>query len=290
MAVQNTNYLQDGIAAAYIRDLDENGDPTGNFLELRGINAADLQRQTTEREVPAKNTRLRKDSKTVAYEGDVTMGCMRADMLEYFLPGELVVAGNKVTFSEKVNKQPKKFALYLISDAIGVNDEAGAIGELYRNCTATNFQNAKSNAEYVSFVASISAEPKDGIDARELIFDADSLPFNVTNDTTAPTVSSTTPTNGATGVAVSAAPTVAFSESMKESSLNGIKLVTKSTGIPVSATISYAETAGPAYTATVTPAADLAASTEYMLLIPSTVRDANGVYKAADQFVEFETA
>jgi len=293
VSVQNTNYLQDGTRAGYIRELDENGDPTGNFLELRGINAADLQRVVTERTVPAKNTRLRKDSKVEAYEGDVQLACLRADMLEFFLPGELSVVGNKATFTEKVNKQPKRFALYIESDAVGVNDEAGAIGEFYPQVTATNFQNAKTSGEYVSFVATLSAEPKDGTDARQIIFDGDSTPFNVTNDTTAPTVSSTTPTAAATGVAVGANITVEFSESMNESSLSNIKLFAKGTGAVVSATLTYTETGGPpvdTFTATLNPASDLSASTDYVLMIPASVRDANGVYKAADQFVEFATA
>jgi Big-like domain-containing protein len=286
VAVQETNYLQDGTRAGYIRALDENGDPTGNFLELRGINAADLQRVVTERIVPAKNTRLRKDSKLEAYEGTVSLACLRADMLEYFLPGETSISGNKVTFTEKVNQQPKRFALYIESDAVGVNDEPGAIGEFYPQCTATNFNNAKTSAEYVTFEVTVSAEPKDGTDARQFVFDEDGLPFNVSGDDTAPTVSTATPANSATDVAIDANLVLVFSQDMNENSLKNIKMWDPDTGTPV--VLALDSYVSGTKTATFTHA-DFTNNNEYEYMVPDTVRNAAGVYKAADEFYRFTT-
>ena len=85
-------------------------------------------------------------------------------------------------------------------------------------------------------------------------------------DTTAPTVSSTTPANGATGVAV----TATFSEAMDPATITTATF-TLSGGGAVTGAVTYAGT-----TATFTPTASLAYSTPYTATITTGARDLAG--------------
>ena len=92
------------------------------------------------------------------------------------------------------------------------------------------------------------------------------------NDTTAPTVTSTTPANGATGVAVGVSPTAVFSESMDPSTLttSTFTLVKQGTSTPLAAAVSYD---APSRTATLDPTAALELSAAYT----ATVKGGSGV-------------
>lgn len=289
MAVATTPYSQDGINAGWIRNLDSSGDPTGNYLELKGFNAANLNREVTTRTLLSNNTTYKETSKVQKYSGTVTLVALRADMLEYFLPGALVIDGTVATFTETVSGQPTKFAMYLKSDADGESGEAGAIGEFYYDCQVTNFTNPKVTGEYVSFEATITALAKSG-NIRQMIFDSSSVVFNTSGDSTAPTVSSVTASAGtwSGSVATTANIVITFSESMKEADLANIKIYAKSTG----ALVAYAGTYdnGDPYTWTMNPTSDFSSATDYVVHIPDTIRDANGVYLAAPEFHDFTTA
>ena len=111
-----------------------------------------------------------------------------------------------------------------------------------------------------------------------------------TADTTAPTVTATSPAAGATGVAVTANVTGTFSEAMNASSITSstFTLQTGSTAVP--AAVTYDSTAK---VATLNPNADLAAGTTYTATIKggtSGVKDAAGNALAADKTWTFTTA
>ena len=96
-----------------------------------------------------------------------------------------------------------------------------------------------------------------------------------TANTLPPTVVSTTPTNAANGVAPSISPTVTFSRAMDGASINASSLTfAPEGGAAVAATVTY----DPAtLTATLTPAAALAAGTDYVLSLSSAIRAADHV-------------
>ncbi|MGF9647880.1 Ig-like domain-containing protein [Pseudarthrobacter oxydans] len=108
-------------------------------------------------------------------------------------------------------------------------------------------------------------------------------------DTTAPTVTATSPTAGATGVAASTNVTGTFSEAMTSSTVSSSTFTLTGPGTtPVSAAVTYAGNV-----ATLNPAADLAASTLYTATIKggaSGVKDAAGNALAADRTWTFTTA
>ena len=91
-------------------------------------------------------------------------------------------------------------------------------------------------------------------------------------DTTRPTVTSTTPTGGATGVAVTTSITATFSEAIKSSTIITSSFILKTiTGTGIPGTISYISTDGK--TATFKPSSSLSVSTSYTItLSPSTAR------------------
>ena len=94
-------------------------------------------------------------------------------------------------------------------------------------------------------------------------------------DTTAPTVTSTTPTNGATGVAVGVSPTATFSEPIDPATLttSTFTLVKQGVGTPLAATVSYDD---PSRTATLNPDVSLEPDATYAVTVEGRSRRHRG--------------
>lgn len=286
MAVDTIPYSQDGITGGWIRALGSNGDPTGAYLELAGINAANFQREVATRTLLGNNTTYKEDSTFQKFTGTVTVWAQRADLLAYCLPGSLSVVGNKATFTETATGLPTRFALYIKSGADGENGEDGVIGEIFPNCICQNWQNAKTSGEYVGFELTVTAIANSAGTVRQLIFDQDEVAFDTAaTDTTAPTIDSVSPADSATGVAVDATVTVTFDEAMILSSLSGIKIYNPSTG----AVVSTGVTLNAAKTVATVAHSDFATSTTYNLLVPDTCRDLAGNAIGTIQETSFTT-
>ncbi|MEV8096110.1 Ig-like domain-containing protein [Kitasatospora sp. NPDC085879] len=107
-------------------------------------------------------------------------------------------------------------------------------------------------------------------------------------DTTAPTVTGTTPAAGATGVAVGTPVKFSFSEPLDPATVTASALTLKTTtgGTPVAGTVSYDAATG---TAVLTPGADLALTTGYTATVQG-VKDLAGNTLAAPVSVSFTTA
>ena len=110
-------------------------------------------------------------------------------------------------------------------------------------------------------------------------------------DTTPPTVTATTPVNGATGVALGMGPTATFSETMNASTLNTstFTLIKQGTSTPLPATVTY-DSSG--LTATLDPNASLEASTSYTATLEggaSGAKDVAGNALASDFSWTFTT-
>jgi hypothetical protein len=105
-------------------------------------------------------------------------------------------------------------------------------------------------------------------------------------DTTAPTVVSTVPANGASNVAVDTTVTVTFSEAMKASTITtgSFTLVADSTS--VSGSVSYNSGT---YTATFTPSADLSEDTTCTATLSTAITDAAGNPLASAYSWSFDT-
>jgi hypothetical protein len=113
-------------------------------------------------------------------------------------------------------------------------------------------------------------------------------PENITGppgDTTAPTVSSTNPANGAVGVAVI---TASFSEAMNASTITTATFAMSGPGAaPITGTIAYNAST---YIATFTPSSALAPSTAYTATITTGAKDAAGNALATNHAWNFTTS
>ena len=113
--------------------------------------------------------------------------------------------------------------------------------------------------------------------------------FTTALDTTAPTILSTSPANGATGIVVSSVVTVTFSEAMDLTTINGtnIKLSVTSPSSSVAGIVSYNTTS---HVATFTPTSALTANTNYTATVTTGVKDAAGNPLAINGSFTFTTA
>jgi Bacterial Ig-like domain/Right handed beta helix region/FG-GAP repeat len=105
------------------------------------------------------------------------------------------------------------------------------------------------------------------------------------SDTTAPIISSTQPSDGATDVAVNISLLATFSETMDPDTLTTANFTLSSGGTPVTGTVGHSAT-----TVTFTPSTDLAPVTAYTATITTGVKDAAGNPLAADYTWSFTTA
>jgi len=107
--------------------------------------------------------------------------------------------------------------------------------------------------------------------------------------TGAPTVTSTSPANAATGIGTGIAPTATFSRAMNAATItsSSFTLVPTGGGGPVAATVTYDSASN---TATLTPTAPLTASTTYTATIDTTVKASDGTPLASPFTWSFTTA
>jgi hypothetical protein len=105
-------------------------------------------------------------------------------------------------------------------------------------------------------------------------------------DVTPPTITGSTPANGATNVAIAVTPTVTFSEPMQNATLTsgGFTLVATGSGTPVAGTVTVVGN-----TATFTPNAALANGTPYTATVTTAVKDAAGNALVANASWSFTT-
>ena len=111
-------------------------------------------------------------------------------------------------------------------------------------------------------------------------------------DTTPPTVTGTSPANGATGVATSITPSATFSEAIDPTTVSTttMTLTNQATSAAVAGSVAYN---GTSHTATFSPSAALAAGTTYLARLKggsSGVKDLAGNALAADATWTFTTA
>jgi len=116
--------------------------------------------------------------------------------------------------------------------------------------------------------------------------EADYATDSFTVDATAPTVSSTSPTSGATGVAITTTVTATFNEAMAASTITTSSFTLKAGTTPVSGSVSYNSGT---HIATFTPSANLAGGTTYTATLSTAITDAVGNPLAADYSWSFTT-
>lgn len=187
-----------------------------------------------------------------------------------------------VTFSEAMDASTVTTGTGSLKDA-GNNAVAGTVSVSGNTFTFTPSSNLAYSTVYS---ATLTTAMKD-VSGNALASD---YTWNFTTgsapDTTAPTFTSSIPINGATGVQVGSAITLAFSEAILASSATSSTIALKdSNNQAVATSISFIDT----QTIKLTPSANLSTGTVYTLTITTGVADLAGNALASNQTISFTT-
>ena len=180
------------------------------------------------------------------------------------------------TFSEAMTPATVNNAAFTVSNGV-----TGTV--TYTGVTAT-FTPASNLAYSTTYTAAIGAGVKDAAGNAMAAAYTWTFTTGTAPDTTAPVVSSTSPADAATGVALNSSVNAVFSEVMSAATLTTATFTLKQGATPVSGTITYTGT-----TAALKPAGNLAAGAVYTATITTGVRDLAGNALAADKIWSFTT-
>jgi hypothetical protein len=196
-----------------------------------------------------------------------------------------VAASTTVTaiFSESIQSST---LLFTLKDASNNSVSATVVyNDTNKTATLTPFSALNFGATYT---ASVSGA-KDL--AGNTMTSTTTWSFTVAPAPVAPTVVSSTPASGATGVAVTVAPTATFSVAMNSATINSSSFQVLGPGnVAVAANVTYNSAN---LTATVTPLSPLAAGTTYIVVVhsgASGVQNTSGTPMAADVTWTFTTS
>lgn len=294
---------RDGIYATYgIRDAKvfpltadpSGGSPTyGSGVDLPGIQEVSLSEEFI-------NAELKGDDRTVAIysKPDKLTGTIRMAKDSYpaflaMLGGTVTNSGStpneKVTYKRQGADLPGYFKLEGQATLADDNQSGDHHLVIYK-AKVTGMNRTRSGEDFGQVEFTYMAIPLDSTDdLYDLVENETAVTISSGGDTTAPTVSSTTPTDGASSVAVSASPTITFSEAMNLSTVTdpGAYAFSKADGTAVTFEISYDNAT---HTATLNPDSDLDASSVYIVHVTRLVQDLAGNRLAANYVFNFTTA
>ncbi|MDH4161178.1 MAG: Ig-like domain-containing protein [Nitrospirota bacterium] len=195
--------------------------------------------------------------------------------------GVAVNGAISATFSEAMDASTITSSSFTVKDANN-NAVSGAVN--YAGTSAT-FTPAADFAYATAYTATISTGAKDVAGNALTAAYSWSFTTGTAPDTTAPTVSSTSPESNATGVAVNGAVSATFSEAMDPATFTVSSFLLKDgSNNAVSGAVNYAGT-----TATFTPSVNLAYSAGYTATVTTTVKDLAGNAPAAAYSWSFTT-
>jgi hypothetical protein len=189
------------------------------------------------------------------------------------------------TFSEAMNASTIDGTTFTIKATSSGTPVAGTVTYNPATLTAT-FTLSSALQNNTNYTATITTGVKDlagnAMSANKV------WAFTTIADTTPPVVSSVTPTNGATNVAISTTVTATFNEAMDATTISGTTFTLKTTsgGVAVAGSVSY----NPATrVATFTPTSPLANNTNYTATITTDAKDIAGNALAANTVWAFTT-
>jgi hypothetical protein len=177
------------------------------------------------------------------------------------------------TFSEAMDATTISGTTFTLKTTIGGTPVAGTVTYDGPSKTAT-FTPSSPLANNTGYTATITTGVKDV--AGNAMAASKVFAFTTIVDTTPPTVLTTTPANGATGILVTSVVTVTFSEAMDSASVAiGGAFTLKATvaGTPVVGTVTYNTVT---HVATFTPTGSLLGATNYTATVTTAAKDVAG--------------
>lgn len=265
----------------------------GSWLDALGVQSFTIQPEFVSAELPGDGTTLDIFSKLKKLTGQFVIQ-MDFEVFEVLLGGSAAYTGSspseKATYTISGDDLPNYFEFDVQCLYRGGGDAAG--GDIHfriHKAKMTNFQYNLAFEEYATLqvdwegVARFSDNQFAEIIENETV---DTVTAGA-SDTTAPTVSSTSPADAATGVAITANVTWTFSEAIQfESGQFNLFEVTSVTNTPaVAAAVSYNSST---FVVTLNPTASLTGTKEHVA-IAAGVRDLAGNMLAAPSIINFTT-
>ncbi len=196
-----------------------------------------------------------------------------------------IAVNSKVTatFSEAMDSTSITISTVQLSSPGGSVSRFLAYDSSSKTVTVTPKQNLAANTTYT---ATISAGVKDSAGNNMSSNHSWSFTTSASSDTTAPTVLSTTPTNGATSIYLNSKVIATFSEAMDPTTIVSSAFSLSSSGGSVSGVVAYNATSN---TLTFTPDQNLTSSITYTASIATSVKDLAGNALATAKTWSFTT-
>lgn len=268
----------------------------GSGVDVPGIQSLSMQPEFLSKELVGDASILDEYSKLRKITGSVRHGQISLPLLAILTGGSNADSGvtpNEVkTFTWEGADLPGYFKMEGQCKYLGGGD-AGGSGDahfiLYK-VKMTNLQIEAQSEDYAVVSFDYSAIPSAYSDKVLEIIENETASALAAGavDSTAPTVSSSSPADGDAAVAVDANITFTFSENMMLSTMNaGSFFLVKADGTSVAFTISY--NAGTKI-ATLNPDSNLGAASTYIAGVTTAARDLAGNALAAQHIINFGTA
>ncbi len=223
---------------------------------------------------------LNANTVTISVIADIAAPTVSSTIPANAATGVSVNSAMAATFNEAMNPITINTTTFTLTQ--GVTSVSGTV--TYTGVTAT-FTPAANLASSTVYTATITTGAKDMAGNAIASNYAWSFTTGAVSDTTAPTVSSTVPTNAATGVAIDSEMDATFSEAINHITITTATFTLKQGATSVSGAVTYA-----GVKATFTPIADLATSTAYTATITTGAKDLAGNAMASNYVWSFTTA
>lgn len=263
-------------------------------IDCPGIQSISFEPDFLEKELMGDAQVLDTYSKMRFITGQVKHGRISLPLLAVLTGGALSNSGSTPNTQKKLTLNqaniPGFFKMEAVVEYLGGDDNDGDYHTVFLKTKMTKFSIEHQGEDYAIVSFDFKAIPQRATgDVVELIENETAVAIADTSDTTPPTVSSSSPADGDTDVAVGANVTFTFSEDMQANTVSDKAnfYIVKSDGTNVPFAISY--NAG-AKTTTLNPSSNLDASGTYIAGVTPGVRDAAGNALAAAHVINFTTA
>ncbi len=192
-----------------------------------------------------------------------------------------VAIGNRLsaTFSEAMDPSTISTATFTLTQ--GGTPVSGAVTYVGTTATFAPLANLVSSAPYTATITTGAMDLAGNALASNYVW---SFTTGSSTNTTPPTVTSTTPANGAQGVVIGTTIAAVFSEPMGPLTITTATFTLQQGATPVAGTVTYSGT-----TATFTPLSSLAPATAYTATITNAAQDLAGNALAANYVWSFGT-